>query len=104
MNPRLVKRRKLQVELVWKEHHKFSLGHFKSEISTGHASENAELVVIYLSLEFTEESIALHNPVSSTVTFQGEIGASLNSLSFSLSITNGSEVYDNILLSEKSKL
>lgn len=45
---------------------------------TGHPNGDAELVVIYLSLEFSEESAALHSPVSSMFTFQKEIGACLN--------------------------
>lgn len=49
-----------------------------SKMSIGHPNGDAELVVIYLSLEFSEQSAALPSPVSSVFTFEGEIGACLN--------------------------
>lgn len=73
-------------------------------MSIGHPSGNIALVVKYLSREFSEDSTALHNPVSPTFIFQGELGLSGYLIILSSSITNDSEVHDNILLSEKSKL
>lgn len=78
------------------------MGYLKSsKMSTGHPNGDAELVVIYLSLEFSEQSVALHTPVSSMFTFQGEIGVCLNIHLFLLSV---SFMIDNILLSETRKL